>query len=673
MSGTYALDGKCHSYGAGTGGFVPGEGVGTVVLKHLSKAIADQDHIYAVIRGSAFDHSGRSNGYSAPNPNSQANLISRTLEKAHIHPETIGYVEGHGTGTQLGDSIEIAALTQAFRKQTTKTEFCSIGSVKANIGHSESAVGIAGLAKVILQMKHQQLVPSIHSDEVNPDIEFRESPFYLQHGRSEWVSSPAHPRRALINSFGAGGVNACLLVEEYISASVPQDAQAASSCVFIVSAKNEERLRDYVNRLLVYLRSEQDVDLANLCYTLQVGREAMEERLALVVSSVDELTDRLGEWSNRRSSADIYRGSLGSRRGSTWSSRVAQTAMGEQSLIELASMWTAGEDVDWERLYLGTKPRRINLPTYPFARERYWITDSLTPKGRTLSNAQLHPLISYNSSTLKEISFGSSLPDTAFYAIDHKVKDKRVFPGTGFLEMACISGTIAGEQRVRKIKDVVWSQPLIFCTGPQTLRTSLKHIGDSVEFMISSTDDEDETIVHSEGRMGFSDDWSKPTDAKDRIQIQALKAQCGRPEKADAFYRKFSDYGLQYGPSFQTIQEIYVDGAFALSKLKIPDHLRADFGQFILHPSVIDGALQTIAALAGGVELTTHVPFALDEVDIIHPLPQTCYAYAECANSYTQNHAGVRTFNMRILNESGDVLIAFKNLYVRPIGKAADE
>jgi acyl transferase domain-containing protein len=680
-----SLDGKCRSYGAAGSGFVPGEGVGAVALKPLGKAIADQDHIYALILGSAFDHSGRSNGYSAPNPNAQANLISHALEKAHINPETIGYVEGHGTGTQMGDGIEIAALTQAFRKQTTKTGFCPIGSVKANIGHTESASGIASLAKVILQMKHRQLAPSIHSDEMNPDIEFSGSPFYLQHGLSEWASSPDRPRRALINSFGAGGVNACLILEEYVNTSVPQNARSAGRCVFTVSAKNEDRLRDYVNRLLVHLRSAREIDLASLCYTLQVGREAMEERLALVVSNVDELIDRLCEWSERRSAADSYRGSLGPRRGSRRSSKVARAGVAERSLSDLASMWATGEEVDWESLYPGTKPRRIALPTYPFARERYWITDLLgaqaplpayldlsIPERRTPSTAQIHPLISCNSSTLNEVSFSSLLPDTAFYAVEHKVNGERIFPGAGFLEMACISGNIAGERRVRKIRDIVWVQPLIFRTGPKTLRTSLKLIGGGVEYAILSEDDVNEMIVHAEGRLGFSGDRTKPAgalaDTEDRIPIQALKAQCGSLQNAAAFYRKFSDYGLQYGPSFQTLQEIYINGAFALSKLEIPDHLKGAFDQFILHPSMIDGALQTIAALAGGAELTTpHLPFALDELDIFRPLHQTCYAYAECADSHSRNHTGVRKFNIRILNESGDVLIAFKNLYVRPL------
>ena len=275
---------------------------------------------------------------------------------------------------------------------------------------------------------------------------------------------------------------------------------------------------------------------------------------------------------------------------------------------------------------------------------------------------------------LKEVCFSSSLPDTAFYAVDHKVNGERFFPGAGFLEMACIAGNVAGEQRVRKIKDIVWVQPLIFLTGRQTLRISLKHIRDSVEYTISSADDDNETIVHSEGRLEFIDDWTKPArpraDTEDRIPIQALKAQCGRPRRAADFYRKFSDYGLQYGPSFQTLQEIYINGAFALSKLKIPDHLKGDFDQFILHPSMVDGALQTIAALAGGVDSTMpHVPFALDEVEIVHPLSQTCYAYAEYADSQMRNHTGARKFNIRILNESGNLLIALRNLYVRPIGR----
>ena len=439
--------------------------------------------------------------------------------------------------------------------------------------------------------------------------------------------------------------------------------------MFTLSARNEDRLREYVDRLLTHLRGEQGIDLASLCYTLQVGREAMEERLAIVVSELTELIDRLGDWSKGGSAANTYRGSLGTRRTKS-SSKLAKTATGEQSQIELASMWAAGEEVDWESLYSRKTPRRISLPTYPFARERYWVSDSLVPAKQTLPTARLHPLIAYNSSTLKEVSFSSSLSDTAFYAVDHKVHEESIFPGAGFLEMACISANTASEQRVRKIKDIVWIHPLSFRTGAQALQTVLRQTGDSVEYVISSFDDENETIVHSEGRLAFGNGSADPADAEDRIPLQALKAQCARPEDGAACYDKFREYGLHYGPSFQTIEELYVNRSFALSKLKIAEHLKGDFGQYILHPSLIDGALQTAAGLVGSLApRTPYLPFALDEIDIIRPLPQTCYAYAECSDAHTQNRAGVTKFNIRLLSESGEVLIKFKNLYLRPLAR----
>jgi acyl transferase domain-containing protein len=529
---------------------------------------------------------------------------------------------------------------------------------------------MAALAKVILQIGHRQLVPSIHSDDANPDIAFKESPFYLQHELSEWKSSSAHPRRALINSFGAGGVNACAVVEEY-QEQRSAGLRTAGPCLFALSAKNEERLREYVNHLLIHLRKEPDIDFASFCYTLQVGREAMEERLAIAASDVNELIERLEDWSKRVSVPGVYRGSLGPRRGSKRALKLAKTSAREQDLTDLASIWVAGQEVDWESLYPLNKPRRIALPTYPFARERYWVSDSLIPQDPIPSNTQLHPLISHNSSTLNEVSFSSPLPDTAFYALDHKVNEEAIFPGAGFLEMACISGNIAGEQRVRKIKDIVWIQPLSFRTGSQTVRTCLKPTEDGVRYVISSLDEENDAVLHAEGKLTFRDDCADPSASEDRIPIQALKAQSASRERGAAYYDRFREYGIHYGPSFQTIQEIYVHPSFALSKLQLADHLKADFGQFILHPSIIDGALQTVAPLAGGLgSETPHLPFALDELDILHPLHQVCYAYAEMANSREQNQAGVRKLNIRLLNQSGDVLINFKNLFLRPFTKA---
>jgi acyl transferase domain-containing protein len=254
--------------------------------------------------------------------------------------------------------------------------------------------------------------------------------------------------------------------------------------------------------------------------------------------------------------------------------------------------------------------------------------------------------------------------------VDHEINGTGVFPAAGFLEMASISGNIAAERKIRTIKDVVWARPLTFESGLTELRTSLRPAQDAVEYAISSFDDENERVVHCEGTLVLSagmDDCS----IVEHMPIEALKGQCAIREDAAGFYAKFLQYGIAYGPSFQTIQEIYTHPSFALSKLKLPEHLKGDFGQFLLHPSIIDGALQTVAVLAAGPGLTTpHLPFALDELEMLHPLPQVCYVYAVAADPREERQAS-RKFDIRLMNESGDVLINLKGLYLRAIKKHA--
>ncbi|HYD79452.1 MAG TPA: SDR family NAD(P)-dependent oxidoreductase [Paucimonas sp.] len=673
-----AAGGKCRSYGAGDDGFVPGEGVGTLVLKPLSRAKADGDHIHAVIVGSAYDHSGRSNGYSAPNPNSQASLIGQTLSKAGIHPESIGYIEGHGTGTQLGDSLEIVALTQAFGKQTQKRRFCPLGSVKANQGHSESAAGVAGVTKVLLQMKHRQLAPTIHSEEVNPNIAFERSPFYLQHAAGPWEAAPDQPRRALVNSFGAGGVNACVVLEEYVRPAVPAHARAAGPQLIILSAKTEERLREYADRLLDHVRREAgatDVDLAALAYTLQVGREAMPERLALAAADIGELIAKLEAWLRGAAGAGVRRGSLDPRRGARRASKedkdVLDALLAARDLDGLAQAWIGGAEVDWERLHAHGKPSRMPLPTYPFARERHWISDAPAPASRAETvpgTARLHPLVSHNSSTLKEVSFSSMLSGNAFYARDHKVNGQSIFPGAGFLEIACVSGALAGTKKVGKIRDVVFIAPLLFTGESQMVRISLTPTDDNAEYIITSYDADREKVVHSEGVIEFRD-GTKGHGAEETLSIEALKAQCARPVAGEHYYGLFEQSGISYGPSFRTMQELYIGKSFALSKLSIADHLRSDFEEFVLHPSLVDGALQTVSGLVGGVEPperpVPYLPFAIDEVEIVRPASQTCYVHVEEVELKKQGNAEIKKFNIKILNEKGLVSVSFKNFCVR--------
>ncbi len=284
--GPLSPDGHCRAFDAQAGGFVPGSGVGAVLLKRLSEALADGDTIWAVIKGWAINNDGAAKvGYSAPSIDGQAEVIALAQELAGIDPGTIGYIEAHGTGTELGDPIEVAALTQAFRRATERTGFCAIGSVKSNIGHLDAAAGIASLTKVVLALKHGQLPPTLHFERPNPKIDFAASPFFVNDRLCAWPPGDA-PRRAGVSSFGVGGTNAHVVLEEAPIA--PAAAPSRPWQVLLLSARSPAALDAASTNLAAHLAEHRDLNLADVAYTLQIGRKAFDHRRTIVASTIDE-------------------------------------------------------------------------------------------------------------------------------------------------------------------------------------------------------------------------------------------------------------------------------------------------------------------------------------------------------------------------------------------------
>jgi polyketide synthase PksN len=435
-AGILCEDGRCKPFSAEANGYVRGEGVGMLVLKKLSDAEQAGDHIYGVIRATAENHGGRSSSLTAPNPRAQADLLIAAYRKAGIDPRTVGYIEAHGTGTPLGDPIEINALKTAFRElvgvapgadlvpgadscgeKSTSQAWCGIGSLKSNIGHLELASGVTGVIKVLLQLQHKKLVKTLHCEQINPYIQLESSPFYIVQENREWEAQRdrmgnALPRRAGVSSFGFGGVNAHVVLEEYVPKSratlpesltqLPSSGQTsgwgqAPPLLIVLSARNEERLQEQVRQLLAWVQGESQMGatpiptapgqkLQDLAYTLQVGREAMEERLALQVSSLADLEEKLARYfcDLAQEGGDWYRGQV-----KQYKEMVALLSVDEElqevtgkwlqrgKYEKLLQWWVKGGTIDWRLLYGEHLPRRISLPTYPFARERYWVP---TPK-----------------------------------------------------------------------------------------------------------------------------------------------------------------------------------------------------------------------------------------------------------------------------------------------------
>ncbi|MCK5664908.1 MAG: type I polyketide synthase, partial [Thiotrichaceae bacterium] len=506
-AGMLSKDGRCKTFDKQANGYVRGEGVGAVLLKPLNQAQADGDTIYAVIKGTAENHGGHATSLTAPNPNAQTQLLINAYEKAQIEPNTVSYIEAHGTGTSLGDPIEINALKNAFTElykkygiSLTDKASCGIGSVKTNIGHLEAAAGIAGLFKVLLALKHKTLPGLLHFKELNPYINLQNSPFYIVDKTRPWTpltdnNGQIIPRRAGVSSFGFGGANAHIVLEEYINPTQSTLPEHTSQLI-ILSAKNKERLNAYLKNIIDVLNS--NISFADLAYTLQIGREAMDERLAMVVDSLDELKEKLNQYIQGQTELEnCYRGNV--KKSNAQSEMLIEGNEGKEfvksiinnkKLKKLAQLWVSGINIDWQLLHPSQKPQRISLPTYPFARERYWI-----PSNQKLEQNQvitLHPLLDSNNSTLEEQRFKKVFTRHEFYLKDHIINDKNVLPGVIYLEMARAAGCLSKkDSQVQKIKNVIWAKPIIVSEMPETAHISLYPKSQYlVDFEVSTLDDD---------------------------------------------------------------------------------------------------------------------------------------------------------------------------------------
>lgn len=390
--GGYSLlsqKGRCESFANGGDGYVPSEGIGVVLLKPLTLAKQHQDRIYGVIKSSAMNHGGKTSGYTVPNPSAQAELVKTALQKANMSARAISYIEAHGTGTALGDPIEVRGLQEAFECYTQDKQFCAIGSVKSNLGHLEAAAGISQLAKVILQLQYKKLVPSIHAQELNPYINFEQTPFKVQRTVSDWEAD--YPRRAGMSSFGAGGTNVHVIVEEYVDQAVSRH-YPESPYLFLLSAQNEERLHCYVALYIDYLKegnrhTDQHKWLMDMCFTLQTGREAMSARLAVLTTSYEDLLANLIQFQEDPTH----------QMSRVWVNKATQKIVDKvdvkplltsNNLEQLAHAWIKGVAVTWVELYSEMGLRCIELPTYPFAKRVCWVGTSpvaATPPVLTVS------------------------------------------------------------------------------------------------------------------------------------------------------------------------------------------------------------------------------------------------------------------------------------------------
>ncbi|MBB6023618.1 acyl transferase domain-containing protein/NADPH:quinone reductase-like Zn-dependent oxidoreductase [Paenibacillus sp. JGP012] len=662
--------GQCRTFDQGADGFVPGEAVAAVLLKPLHAALRDGDQIHGVIKGSKINQDGKTNGITAPSARAQSEVQSALYREFGINPRTISYVEAHGTGTKLGDPIEIEGLTQSFRSYTDDKGFCAIGSVKTNIGHTAAAAGITGLIKVLLAMRHQKIPASLNFEKPNEHIDFAASPFRVNTQLKSWETAEG-VRRAAINSFGFSGTNAHLVVEEPPSRQVRQD-QRARLHLIPLSAQSASSLHALRSQMARYLEKHgAETELGDLAYTLQRRRSHFQHRLAFVVSSMSKLikllrTDPQPAEHPALAEAIAKQEAIVAVDSGEWMARLSRVkdSQEEAEILDLlARRYEAGFDLDFSEMSRG---KVMSLPSYPFEGESFWVAESghiqPEPLARTMIQ-RLHPLIERNTSTLSSQSYSTMLHSEAFYLKDHQVKGKRLFPGACCLEMARAAGELAMEQRVTRISDVRWIKPVMV---DQELNLNISLIpseAGGVAFEIYTEKKLSEREIHCTGKLRFEENEAvkRPSMGRFSGNVDSLQQIV---LSAEHIYGMFEKRGFHYGPDFRSIKALRLNAerSESVAELCLPDGVKGEAATFGIHPSLLDGAWQSLLGFVGQEsESGTYLPIGFEEVEIYRKLTGN----AVCHMAMTSNEAMRKSFDLVIYDEDGELALWMRGFTIQ--------
>ncbi len=670
-TGMLSPDGRCKAFDARADGYVRGEGVVALLLKPFSKARAAGDPILAIIRGSAENHGGRAAGLTVPNPEAQSEVVAAALQRAGIDPATLTYIETHGTGTQIGDPIEISGLKAAFDKarlagQPVRTGHCGLGSVKTNIGHLEAAAGLAGVVKVLLAFHHGEIPANLHFQSRNPKIRLEGSPFFIVDRKLPWTRLKDHqgkeiPRRAGVSSFGFSGVNAHVVIEECLQSAERVVAGAVTvdkPVLIVLSARTIDRLLALASNLAGHLDRTAAgggvAALVDIAYTLQVGREAMAERIAFVADSLAEVCQKLRQVAHSPEMA-TFRGSAGDkeRLGNLLEGEAGESFLrllvDNRDWARLGKLWVSGIEVDWKLLYPGTEPRRLSLPAYPFDRRRYW----LPPRKPLQQMVTLGPLLDepipdWELGGIFVKRFGTAERVLA----EHRVAGRSILPAAAFLEMVRTAAASMVRNQSVQFNSIVWLRPLEDSRAAET-QVRLRREEEQTRFTVESHSD-GERWVHAQGEIRYV---SKP-DQPENIDLPAIRRRCLHELEGPKLYERFVQAGMEYGPYFQSLEHLWIGDDEALGKLRLPPLCEEERGSYLLHPSLLDGALQTAAGstfVTDSVEV--RLPFSVDRVDIFGPLEKEVWVYV-CRAHET---------SLLLADVEGRVAVRFSDYQTRPM------
>ena len=665
--------GACRPFDNAADGILVGDGAGIVMLKRLQDALADKDDIYSVIRASGTNHDGRASAITTPSFLAQSALIQEVYRSANIKADNIQYIEAHGTGTKLGDPVEIHALTDAYQQFTQRKQFCAIGSLKANLGHTSAASGVLSLIKVSLALQHKIIPASANFNVENQHIDFKNSPVYVNNSVRDWPLNEEHSRLAAISSFGFSGTNVHLVVEQ---AKQNDDGAIRARGPVVLSAQTLPELRLQAQQLSLFLQKSQ-INMPNLfakvCYTLQVGRVHLPARLAMIASDSNVLLAKLDRFLNVGNDevAGILCGECDDV-DATLSAREIDYGS-EQAL---AYAWVQGEYIDWQNLYQSSVPGRIHLPGYAFANDkRLAVTKLIASSAKT--NAQAiqhtgHPMLQRNESKFGRQVFSCDYDGSEHFIADHQVGGHKILPATAHLEMALAafkqSLTDGEDAPMVSIHQVTWRIPVVV-DEPVKVNIAITPTTNTsrYEFQISQFHSSSERSVPACVK------GSLTTDVLNRPFIdldQLLSQHAQQLHQGRVLYDIFEQGNIYYGQSHRCISEFYTlpSSDSVLAKLTLEEQLAEQLNTYAMHPGMLDAAIQASVALAlptiGNMrseEVKLALPYSAERITVYEKCQKQMWAYIR----YNKNNGsvmGLQKLDIDLCNSFGKVCIAIKGL-----------
>lgn len=683
------------TFDAKADGTVFGEGAAAIILKKLSDAERDGDHVYGVIAATATNSDGASNGLTAPNPRAQSLLLADVWERAGINPEHIDYIEAHGTGTTLGDPIEILGISNAFKRVTDRRQFCGIGSLKTNIGHTAGAAGVMSIIKLLLSMREELIPATRNFEEPNGQIDFVDSPVYVVDRNTPWPKRDT-PRYAGASAFGFSGTNAHVLLREYQGpAGAPVEIEPVRPRLFTVSAKTETAFENYLARYEEYFDSAPVVSLRDLCFTASTGRDHFEYRLAIVATSVTELATKfalLRESGNRANPAKgivIGRHRVVSERTSTleqgdirtseWNTlstdvvgRVADRARVETAtgLAEIARDYIRGADVDFASLF-APGSRRVPLPTYPFDRNVHWGQSRVTriePERTATGDPVSMPLLHRRLVSTEEVTVYETTLDHSQWAItDHKILGQYFVAGTVLLELAAEALSDHFGTDALQLDEVLFLAPVLAQeTVPMAVQVVLQQDrAGAVRIRIASRP------------AGSDQDWTSNVTGLGRshaeqppVPVRAGKDLDGDPDLT-AYPPVFRN--VEFGPRWKNLVTLWrsaddPDVAYGFAELPAAYRGTADHKAYVLHPGLIDCTVSMVPFVTW-LRPRVFLPMTYRNMTVYRSVPDSYYVKSERLPSKSEELMSFRTV---LFTETGEVIAEIEQFAMKRVTELND-